>query len=129
MNNLIQIIAAICLVGVLFSANGQNLESYDWAEAKHLDMDKSLLTESQIFVLRKQMIEMNYDDKKDQLTTFFMNHFVIQVNDDKGLKDRKELEFPVVFGARELIEFKVRIIKKDGTMIEFKKSDDQRKTN
>jgi hypothetical protein len=127
MKNTVNILVTFCLLGVLFSINAQNLESYDWGEAKHLEMDKSLKNESQVFVLRKQMIEMNYDEKKDQLSKIFMNHFVIQVNDDDALKDRKELEFPVVFGARELIEFKARIIKKDGTIIEFKKSDAKEK--
>lgn len=110
-------------LGSVFTLHAQNLESYNWEEGKHWELNKNLANESQVFVLRRQMIEINFDEKKDQISKLFMNHFLIQVNDDDALKDRKELEFPVAQGGRELIEFKARIIKKDGTVIEFKKSD------
>jgi hypothetical protein len=120
-------IILILALGNAINILGQNLESYNWSDAKHLELNKNLVNESQVFVLRKQMIELNFDEKKDQISKLFMNHFVIQVNDDEALKDRKELEFPVAQGGRELLEFKARIIKKDGSVIEFKKSDAKEK--
>jgi len=118
------------LLFALFQAvvlNAQDLDAYNWKEAKHIAMDNRFANESQVFILRKQTIELNYQEKKDQISKLFLNHFIIQVNDDEALKERNELEFPVVLGARELIEFKARIIKKDGTVIEFKKSDAKEK--
>ena len=108
-------------------ANAQELESYNWGDAKYLEQNVRFAAASQVYVARKHAVELNYDEKKDQFTKFQLNHFIIQVNDDAALKDRGELEFPALSDSRELIEFKARIIKKDGTVIEFKKSDAKEK--
>lgn len=127
MKYLVRSIALLYLFGSVSLGFSQDLESYNWADAKFMEQNKQFSNESQVFIVKRQLIELNYDEKKDNITKYMMNHFIIQVNDNDAIKDRKELEFPTVLGSRELIEFKARIIKKDGTVVEFKKSDAKEK--
>lgn len=117
----------LCILTNPWLGKSQELESYNWAEAKYLEQNARFASESQVYIVRKHMMDLNYDEKKDQFIKFQMNHFIIQVNDDAALKDRRELEFPSASESSELIEFKARILKKDGTIIEFKKSDAKEK--
>jgi hypothetical protein len=127
MNLFFKSIALAALTLTAWQGSAQDLESYNWGDAKRIEQDKRFAEASQVYIVRKQIVELNYDDKNDRFSRFQMNHYIIQLNDDAALKDRKELELPTVTGGRELIEFKARIIKKDGTVVEFKKADAKEK--
>lgn len=101
----------------------QNLEKYSWGAAQYAQQDSRYATSDQVYVNRIQKTEFNFDEKKQSFEQIVMNHFVIQVNTEKGLKNRRELEPPTESKSREVIEFKARIIHQDGTTYEFKKSD------
>ena len=50
-------------------ANAQDLESYNWGDAKYLEQNVRFAAASQVYVARKHAVELNYDEKKDQFTT------------------------------------------------------------
>jgi len=101
----------------------QDLTEYSWGTVAYKSQDKKYSANDQVYIKRLQKIELSFDDKAQSFDKTLMNHFIIQINTEKGLKIRKELEPPVESDAQKVLEFKARIIHPDGTTYEFKKSD------
>ena len=104
-------------------AHAQDISSFNWEAPKYQVQDTRFSTNDQVYLKRMQQSEYNFDDNKQEFELITMNHFVVQVNTEKGLKQRKELEYPEASEQSEVLEFKARIIHPDGTFYEFKKSD------
>jgi hypothetical protein len=115
------------ILGSSFCVKAQNLSSFNWHEAKYLNMDETFAHTSQVFVFRKQVIEVNYNDKNEEISQVFLKHYILQVNDADGLKEQRELEIPKLNKSREILLFKARIIQKDGQVYELQKSDIKQK--
>jgi hypothetical protein len=115
---------------LLISSNlifAQNLEDYNWSDAKYLIMSSKYKSNDQVHVKRVQKYAYNFDEKKNGFNQLALTHYVIQINTEKGLKNRKELEPPAGSRGKEVLSFKVRIIHPDGSAYEFKKTDLQEK--
>lgn len=106
-----------------FLAQAQNLDQYKWSEAKYLSQDAKYAEKDQVYILRIQHSELNFRDSRQSFDQISMNHYVVQINTEIGLKMRKELEYPSVSENKQVLEFKARVIHPDGTFYEFKKSD------
>ncbi len=111
----------VCFWQLNFRA--QKLSRYTWEEPKYLVQDDKFSDSEQSYLLRKLFLEFNYNDKTQKFEQIILNHFVIQVNSEKALKGRRELEPPMDINDRNLIAYKARIIHPDGSFYEFKKSD------
>jgi len=123
MKKIFKYVTVLTLILGFAKLNAQDLENYNWGNGKYITQNAQFATESQVYILRKQLIEINYNTVEDKITKIQSSHFIIQLNDEVALKVRQELELPTVSNSREILQFQVRIIKKDGTIITFEKSD------
>lgn len=101
----------------------QNFEDYNWSDAKYLIMNNKYSKNDQVHVKRVQKYAYNFDEKKNGFNQLAITHYVIQINTERGLKIRKELEPPADSKGKEVLSFKVRVIHPDGSSYEFKKTD------
>lgn len=123
MTNFKKHMLAIALIYVASFAFSQNLDEYKWGTASYKTLNEKYQKDDQAYILRTQKLEANFDESKQTFERVLMNHFIIQVNTEKGLKLRRELEPPSESPSTEVLEFKLRIIHPNGEVKEFKKSD------
>jgi hypothetical protein len=118
------ILALILGQGALF-AQELKLAEYDWEEAKYIKADASFKNKEEIYILKRNITEINYDEDTQETEKYALSHIILQVNDEDAIDYWSELILPNMGKSRssEMIEFKVRVIQPDGTVIDFSRKD------
>lgn len=115
-----------CLVLLVFSSSknfAQRAENYKWNAVSYLAQNEKYANSDEVYLKRKQIMDFNFDEETKRFEKVMMSHFIVQVNTEKGLKKRKELEPPTESENQQVLEFKARVINSDGSSYEFKESE------
>jgi hypothetical protein len=118
------LIIAILLSTVLTFAKAQDVLDWEPTLPKYTLTD-SLKKYSSVYALLEKKIDIGTDAKK-KVYCLLTNHFIIIVNDDKGIEETNTFSF---IENKEYVELKARSIQPNGKIIEVSGDKIKEKTN
>ncbi|MFY0598670.1 MAG: DUF3857 domain-containing protein [Cyclobacteriaceae bacterium] len=120
-NTFIKSTLILLFIGAATIVKSQQYEPYEW------DVDRTLMELSDdeaaypLYYLKKAEIHQYEYDASKRLMCYITNHQIIKVNNDEALSRSNQIYIPM-YNTIELVAIKARAITKDGSIVNFDKS-------
>lgn len=116
----------LCLItSVGYAQKNVEFKDYNYTNTKYTVADKY---KNQDAVILERNLKSEFVLEDDNLVEYFLFHNKTQINSDNAIEDNNKIYIPSKLNANLVIN-KLRVIKKDGSIIELKEEDIKEEVN